>query len=139
MNTLNPVQAIFGAGGTSPYSGLTGGTGLSSFQSIIDATADRRTAAENAELQYLNTKYQVEQVAWNLGSTFSSSSLLGSSNSLFSFALRDMTAPGGSLSLPSWVNDAQRVMGDAFPTEAVSLYKQAQGMLTGGSTFSTLF
>jgi hypothetical protein len=133
MNTLIPIQSLIGSSNiTSP--GLSG-TGVSGFENVLRASANSRSDTDNAKLDFLNTKYQVEQTMWNLGSAPSTTN---SSNNLLAMTLRDMTSPGGELGVPAWTSDAQRVMGDAFPAQVVGLYTQAQNLLTGNSSFSSL-
>jgi hypothetical protein len=133
MNTLVPIQSLIGSYNiTSP--GISG-SGVSGFENVLRASANSRSDADNAKLDFLNTKYQVEQATWNLGSTPTPNS---STQGIWSMALQDLTAPGGELAVPAWVSQAQRAMGDSFPQQVVGLYTQAQQMLTGNGTFSSL-
>jgi hypothetical protein len=134
MNNLAPIQPTYGV---SPSSFLgASGTGASTFEDLLLSTEANTTSdATNARLQYLNTQYQVQQSLYGMLSPTTEGN---ASNSLLAMTLQDMTASGGSLSVPSWVSDAQRVMGAAFPSQVVNLYTQAQNLLTGNSTFSSL-
>lgn len=139
MSDFNAIDSILGTTSSSLTGlGALGAGNASLFESALNA-AESSTSdpAQRAQLQYLDTRYQVQQTLWNLGSTDSNSG--SSTSTLWDMTVQSMFAPGGSLAIPSWVNDAERVMGSAFPSQVVNLYAQASGLLTGHSSFSSLF
>jgi hypothetical protein len=132
MSTLSPIESLFGSA-VSPFSSLAT-SGASSFENILQSAEGVKPNAQSAKLQWINAEYQKQQALYGI---FSDSG--NSQQGWTSFAVQQMTSAGGSLGLPAWITQAERVMGDAFPTQVVDLYKQAQQLIRPGSNLSALF
>lgn len=136
MNIMNPVQTAYGNSAISSFKALTV-AGPSNIQKTIPTTAIPRTDTENVQLQTVTTNSQAVTTESNPGSTAATS--LASDDSRWSLALRDAMNPGGGSPSFALSSQTQRAMNEAFPSQVVNLYTQAQNMLTANGTFSTLF
>jgi hypothetical protein len=136
MNIMNPVQTAYGNSAISPFKALTVASHFN-IQKTIPATAIPRTDTENVQLQTVTTNSQAVTTESNPGSTAATS--LASDDSRWSLALRDAMNPGGGSPSFTLSSQTQRAMNEAFPSQVVNLYTQAQNMLTANGTFSTLF
>lgn len=139
MNVMNPVQTAYGNSAISSFRALTdvGRFNIHNIQKTIHTTPIPRTDTENVQLQTVTTNSQAVTTESNPGSTAATS--LASDDSRWSLALRDAMNPGGGSPSFTLSSQTQRAMNEAFPSQVVNLYTQAQNMLTANGTFSTLF
>jgi len=113
---LNPIDSLFSSNNFSPS--VTPFVGATNFGSAIDkAMSEAKTPAEKAKVTWLQAEFHKQNVLYDMVSDSKTSSL--------GFGMSDLFGVGGPFGLPSWVYDAQRLLGDADTQRLISLSQQA--------------
>lgn len=117
MASINPIDSLFSNGVSSPTSGLFGAP--VNFGTTFDqAMTQAKTPADKAKVAFIQTKFARINA---LAGMFSDPQ-----TSLLGFGAEELFGIGGPMGLPSWVYDAQRLLGkDSNVSQLVGLSQQA--------------
>jgi hypothetical protein len=115
INGIKSNDSLFSSLYSNPLSSLTG---AAAFGSVFDqAMAQATTPGQKAEVLWAQAKFQNQMTLANMFSD--------PHDHISSFGLGDLFGTGGPLATPSWVYDAQRLMGDnEVVQQAVNLTQQ---------------
>jgi hypothetical protein len=120
MNTLNPIDSLFSPNTFSPS--VSPFVGATNFGSVFDqAMSQATTPAEKAKVTWLQAKFHTQNILYDMFSSDKSSTL--------GFGMSDLFGVDGPFGLPSWVFDAQRLLGDAETQKLISISQQTSELL----------
>lgn len=124
LNGINPLNSLLGSG-SDPLSGLGSDINPTSFGSVIDqALVQAKTPADKAKVAFAQAKFSELNALAGIFSD-SSSSMAG-----LGLGMGDLFGVGSPMGLPSWVSDAQRVLGDPKGiSDLIGMSEQASSLL----------
>jgi hypothetical protein len=124
MNGANPIDSFFSSGATNPTPSLFGSA--VNFRSTFDQAMNQAsTPADKAKVLFVQAKFAEQNAMANMFSD-TPSSILG-------FGATDLFGVGGSMGLPSWAYDVQRLLGNnSDVAQLMSLSQQAQFLAQSG-------
>ena len=119
---LNPLSSLFSGGALSGGSNLFGPSPVNFGTTFDQAMAQAQTPEEKAKVAFVEAKFAQQSA---LAGIFSDGS-----SSLLSFGASSLFGTGGATGLPSWVYDAQRVLGNNPDiANMISMSEQASKLL----------